>query len=302
MLGLYFGFQQAKITFSVRTLFKFIIPLSIIIISAEWLRNRLLQQEVVIRIKSKKLDLSPVMTYIAMVLIDLTIYTDIYDLTNIDDFLTVLGFVLFASLSCNLLYNYITARYGAKGIIIYRLITTLYLYVIPIVPDVYIFLRVFLRMISPYVIYVVLEKACNNTVLASYNQKKESIVSNAILLTIMILLVMLISCQFHFGLLVIGSHSMTGTLNKGDAVIFEKYTNQEIAIGQVIIFNNNGIQTIHRVIDIQLVNGNYRYTTQGDANTLADSDYITSDDIYGLVKLRIKYIGYPTLWVREWFS
>ena len=95
---------------------------------------------------------------------------------------------------------------------------------------------------------------------------------------------------------------MTGTINKGDAVVFEKYTNQEIKNGQVIIFNYNNIQTIHRVVEVQRINGEYRYYTQGDANKRKDEDYRTKEDIYALVDLKVKYIGYPTLWVRELFS
>ena len=76
-----------------------------------------------------------------MVLIDLLIYTEVYDLAKLDDFLTILGFVFFASLSCNLLYNYIANRNGVRGIIIFRLITVLFVYIIPIVPDVFIFLE-----------------------------------------------------------------------------------------------------------------------------------------------------------------
>ena len=95
---------------------------------------------------------------------------------------------------------------------------------------------------------------------------------------------------------------MTGTIDKGDAVIFEKYDNQEIQVGQVIIFDYNNIQTIHRVVDIQKVNDEYRYYTQGDANGRRDDDYRTTSDIYALVNLRVKNIGYPTLWVRDLFS
>ena len=95
---------------------------------------------------------------------------------------------------------------------------------------------------------------------------------------------------------------MTGTINMGDAVIFEKYNEQTIKKGQVIIFDYNGIETVHRVIEIKKVNGEYRYYTKGDANKIQDGGYILEDKIYGLVKLKIKYIGYPTLWLRKLFS
>ena len=133
-------------------------------------------------------------------------------------------------------------------------------------------------------------------------EKKKELFGNTFLIVISALLVMLISCQFKYGIIVVGSGSMTGTIDKGDAVIFEKYDNQEIQVGQVIIFEYNNIQTIHRVIDIQVVNGEYRYYTQGDANAKRDEEYRKTEDIYALVDLKVKYIGYPTLWVRDLFS
>jgi len=303
LMGLYFGFVKSKVILSVWSIFKFIIPLTIIIISTEIIRNIFLSQKLKINIKSKKIDISLIFTYILTVLVDLVIYTGIYNLHNLDDFLTALGFVLFAALSCNLLYNYISKRFGNKGIIIYRLITTLFIYIIPITPDVYLFFRTFLRMIYPYLIYLILEKLYTKVDFAiAYNDKKKEIVGNTILLILTVSIIMLISCQFKYGILVIGSKSMTGSINKGDAVIFESYENQEIKEGQIIIFDYNGIQTVHRVIEIKKVNGRLKYFTKGDANKNQDDGYITTKDIHGIVKLKVKYIGYPTIWIRNLFG
>ena len=303
LMGLEFGFVRPKILFSIKTIFNFILPLGTIIVASEWMRRIFLSHKVVLKYKSKQIDLSIVLTYIAMVLIDLLIYTEVYDLAKLDDFLTILGFVFFASLSCNLLYNYIANRNGVRGIIIFRLITVLFVYIIPIVPDVFIFFRAFLRLLYPFLIYLVLEKLYSkNDYTLGRNEKKKELFGNTFLIVISALLVMLISCQFRYGIIVVGSGSMTGTIDKGDAVIFEKYDNQEIQVGQVIIFDYNNIQTIHRVVDIQKVNGEYRYYTQGDANSRKDDDYRIAEDIYALVDLRVKYLGYPTLWVRELFS
>lgn len=303
LLGLYFGFLRSKITFSLNTIIKFIIPLGIIIISSECIRRLFLSHKLEFKIKETKIDFSTSFCYFAMVIIDVLIYTDVYDLFKLEGFLTLIGFVIFASISCNMLYNYIAKRYGVKGIIIYRLITILFIYVIPIKSDIYIFLRTFLRMLYPYIIYIILEKMFG---VNDYNKgriaKSNEIICNTVMIVLAALIVMLISCQFRYGIIVIGSGSMTGTLNKGDAVIFEKYTNQEIKKGQVIIFNYNNIQTIHRVIEIKKVNGEVRYYTKGDANESLDNDYRTDKDIHSLVYLRVKYIGYPTIWIKGLFE
>lgn len=238
-----------------------------------------------------------------MVLIDLIVYSRIYDITKLDEFLTVLGFIFFASISCNLLYNYISKRFGKRPIILFRLITSLYVYVIPIIPNVYIFFRTFLRMIYPYFIYLFLENTYSKSNFAvAYKDKKREMISTGILMIVLTSVIMLISCQFKYGILVIGSESMTGTLNKGDATIFVSYDKQKIKVGDVIVFKKNKMQIIHRVVDIKQINGRRVYYTQGDANKKRDDNYITDDQIIGISKLRIKYIGYPTLWVKDIFS
>ena len=172
----------------------------------------------------------------------------------------------------------------------------------PIVPDIYIFFQSFLRMIFPYGIYIMMEKLyAQSDKTIFYVERRRSILDNTIFFTLMVLFIMLISCQFYYGILVIGSRSMAGSINKGDAVVFEKYEGQSIPLGQVIIFEKDGMRTVHRVIDKAIVNGEKRYYTKGDANKKMDSSYITDDEIDGLVLFRIKYIGYPTLWVRELF-
>ena len=194
LMGLYFGFRYSKVLFSIKTLFKYIVPLIIIIISSE-----------VIRKKNIQINLSIIITYSIMILVDLIIYNGIYSLAKLDDFLIALGFVLFASISCNLLYNYISIRYGEKSIIIYKLITILYVYIIPIVPDVYIFLQSFLRMLYPYLIYILLEKNYSSyDFTISHNEKKNEIIKNTILVVTMSIFIMLISCQFNYGILVVG--------------------------------------------------------------------------------------------------
>ena len=301
--GLYFGYARSKVLLSLWSTYTFIIPISVIIISSEIIRKILLSQNAIINIRGHKINISIVLIFIAMVIIDLLLYTGIYDLTNIDDFLMAIGFVLFASISCNLLYNYLAIRFSPKAIITYRLITTLFLYIIPIIPEMHLFLRSFIRMIYPFIIFMVMEETYSKTNFAiAYKDKKRNIVFTTISLIVLSLLVMLISCRFKYGIIVIGSGSMTGTIDKGDAVLYERYDGANIKKGQVIIFNYGNIKTIHRIVEIRKVNGEIHYYTKGDANKSNDEGYITKNSIIGLVRYKIKYIGKPTLWFRDLFN
>ena len=230
-------------------------------------------------------------------------YTGTIDFSNLDSILTVIGYVLFSSIANNLLFNYISIRYDTKGIIIFRLVANLYTYIIPIIPDVFMFMMSFYKMLYAYLVYIAMDKLFSkNDFVISYSEKRRMFIGNTIIMIFTALLIMLVSCEFKYGLMVIGSESMTGTLDMGDAVIFEAYVGQEILNGQVIIFDYNNIKAVHRVIKIMNVNGVNRYYTKGDANKEQDDGYITEKDIHGLVKIRIKYIGYPTLMVRKLFE
>lgn len=297
--GLFSGFEISKIMLSFKTISTIIIPFIMIIFSSEVIRNIFLSQKVYFRNKN----ISNIFVFVSMVLIDLVLYINIYDLYNIEDFFEALGFILFASISCNFLYNYISSRFGITSIIIYRLITCLYIYIIPIVPDIYIFFNSFFRMVYPYLIYIILEnKYKENDYVISLGKKRKNIFLNMIIIIIITLTIMLVSCQFKYGILVVGSRSMENTINVGDSVVYKSYNGEKLVEGQVIVFNYNGIKTIHRIIDIKNFNGEYRIYTKGDSNSVMDYGYRTKSDVEGVVFLKVKYIGYPTLWVHKLFS
>ena len=90
-------------------------------------------------------------------------------------------------------------------------------------------------------------------------------------------------------------------LNKGDVAISERYEDQFIQEGQVIAFKQSKSVVIHRVVDIQVVNGITRYYTKGDANEDLDTGYVTDSQIVGLVHYKVPMLGFPTLWLRSLF-
>ena len=299
----FYSFTKQTIRFGFSTLIGYIIPLTVIIITSEIIRFTLLSQDGKIRIKNSSHDYSKALTLINMVLTDLIIYVNVYDISRLNDFLALIGFVAFASISSNLFYNYYSNRFGIKGVIIYRLITVLYIYIIPIIPNMYIYFRSFLRMVWPYIMFIILENTYGRTTFVEpYNARKKNITIVTVVIVFMMLFTMLISCQFRYGIIVVGSGSMTGTINKGDATIFRKYDNQSIHEGDIIIFYYGNAKIIHRVIEIKNVNGETRYYTKGDANPTDDPDYRLKNDIIGISRLNIKYIGIPTLWLNELFS
>ena len=94
---------------------------------------------------------------------------------------------------------------------------------------------------------------------------------------------------------------MSGSIEKGDVIVFKSKKNN-IKEGDVIVFKKEKIKVVHRVIAIKNVNNEFRYYTKGDANIMADEKYVTKSDLMGKVLIRIRYIGKPTLWLRQLFD
>jgi len=210
---------------------------------------------------------------------------------------------LFASIASNLLYNYISKMYGKKPNIIYRLLSTMYLYIIPITPDIHVFFLSFYRMAFPLIIYYIIESFYGEVEDAIQTRSKGLRIISASLFVVLIVYMGLISCLFKYGALVIGSGSMTGTIDKGDVIIFDRSIDAiEINKKDIIVFVKDNIKIVHRVIDKKETNGEYRFYTKGDYNKKADDGYITESELYGSVLFKIKKIGLPTIWLHEMFE
>ena len=292
LTGLRFGFYRTPVQSHYLT--KYIIPFLLAIPGAEVLRWVLLQQ--------KRKTVTAV-TYAAMVLLDCILYAS----TNmLDTFQRVLSFgslVLLPAVTGNLLYHYLSPKYGPLPNIVYRLVLALYPYIFSTAPGTPSAMLAFGRMVAPVLVLLFIHRIYEKRTFAVSRQKNLwHFLGGAVLLTAMALIIMLISCQFRYGLLVVGSESMTGAIDKGDAIIYESYTDQVISTGEVIVFRDGKTQYIHRVADVKYTDGELRYYTKGDINDTVDPGYVTRDELVGVVQLTVKHIGYPTIWLRELFQ
>ena len=292
-LGMYVGFAHSTTKLSIETILKYIVPITIIIIGEELLRNRLLVE------KAKK---SKILIIIIGTIIDISIYQGLYNLKNLEGFLAFIGLILFTSIANNIFYTYISDDYGPKPVITYKLITMLYPYIFPIVPQVYTYFRIFIRLLYPLIMYLYIDKYFDlDNYQLSKKENRRQIISTTIISAMMIIVICLVSCKFILGVLVIGSKSMSGSIEKGDVILY-KTEKKDIRDGDIIVFKRDNIRIVHRVISIKNINNEIRYYTKGDANKIKDEGYVTEKNLIGKVKYKIKYIGIPSLWIREKFE
>lgn len=299
LLGIKFGFYRNPYGLtSTKNFFKFFLPILAIIVCTELIRAVFIAQ-------GDKF--TTVFSYLFCVIAEMLIVSNLPTVTSFNRFIELVAGALFPALLSNLLYGYLSKRYGMLPNVFFRSIITLYAYTFRIVPSVSESLVSFFKLLIPIAIYLLIN--------ALFEKKRRYALGNrsriwrviscfliVCSLVIMIGAVMLVSNQFKYGALVIATESMTGELNKGDVVIFESYDKQTITEGQVIVFEKNGKMIVHRVVDIEIINGNARYYTKGDANEDMDADFITVHEIRGVAWKKIPVIGHPTLWMRSLFK
>lgn len=298
MSGLAFGFTKTGYGFRVSVIFSLVLPIAAIIAGSEIIRHTLCVQHG----KAGK-----VFAYFICLAADLLIQGSVTEVHSFVSFMDMVALRFFPGLLYNLLYNYLTVRYGFLPNIIYRAFTVWVFYLIPYGSAISDGIVSLVNLFLPILIYFFIDSLYERKKRYALGQKSLfrrtlSKILTAVAVIIMIGTVMLISNQFYYGALVIATDSMTGELNKGDVAIFEKYEDQFLREGQVIVFDQNGTMVVHRIADIKIINEVTRYYTKGDANDANDVGFRLKEDIVGLVNYKLPYIGFPTLWLRSLFA
>ena len=291
MSGFLFGFYKNPYFVKPKILLNTTLPLFIIIVGSEIIRYVLLSQ------KNKFVS---VISFMICLVLDILMFSSIPGIKSFNKLMDLVGLTLFPALSSNFFYHYISKNFGAIPNVVFRVILTLYIYFIPTaaaVPDA---LEACIKIVLPiFLLAFVSELYSKNKRFAVKKGKKLGVISTALAILIIVSSAMLISCQFRFGALVIATESMTGEINKGDMIIYERYDGQVIKEGQVIVFQDYKSRIVHRVVKIEHIGGEVRYYTKGDANEDWDSGYRLKSDIVGLTDIKLAYVGYPTLWLRD---
>ncbi len=296
LTGTRFGFLDNPYAASFGKSILYVLCVAASVVAMEIIRNVVVSQE-------DKLSL--VLITLSGIAADVLISTKSVTAVNFNGFVDLLALVLFPAVTANLFYNYVSKRYGVLPNILYRLPIVLYVYVITVLPRMPDSLLAFARLLIPILAYFFINMLYGKRkkrATAGRRWKWLAPVVFAVTSFFMISIAMLISCRFRFGVIVIATESMTGEINKGDAIVFESYDGDIILEGDVIVYDKEGARIVHRVVEIEKINGQTRYYTKGDANEYNDEGFITDANILGRVNFKITGIGYPTLWLRSIFT
>ena len=294
--GLRFGFVKTTVPFHFQSLTNRILPILLIITASEIIRCILLMQES---------NAVSALAFLCCLLADLAVIGGVRGISSASALMDTVGMTLLPAVTAGILCQFVSARHGALSPITYRASLALVSYLIPITPALPDALKSFVLLLLPLVLLLFLRalyEKKQRRALASPHAKRLGYIFTAIGILLGTGLILLISCRFRYGTLVIATGSMTGELNIGDAIVYERYDDQIIREGTVIVFEKSNSLVVHRVVEIERINGQNRYYTKGDANESRDLGYITDSNIKGITSFKLSYIGYPTLWLHRLFE
>lgn len=294
--GFFLGFNKSVATFSSNYITRIVLFNFVVIVSEEIIRYIIINKSI-----NSKLP----MILFTIIMCVLNIITEINGIILSDRELifVFISVTVLPVISREILCSYLTYNVGSMPSIIFKSVIVLYEFVFPIIPSLGNYLYSVLNIFLPYFIYYFSSK----TIAYAEKSKRYSVrVSNRIvyipILVALIIIIILVSGILKYKMIAIGSNSMHPVYDRGDAIIYEKIENvNNLKIGEIIVFREGDIVITHRISNIINRNGVINYKTKGDNNNSEDYFEVSPSDVLGVVEYRIQYIGYPTLWINEYF-
>lgn len=300
LFGLFIGFSKNVYNFDFISIVKNIVPVIILIFVSEILRY-------IINSKIKDSYLLLGLSLIVFSMIDITFTLNATNFGNFYTVLKVIGLFVLPSLGKNFLFTYLSVKVGFKPNMVYRYLMDIPKYILPIIPNFGAYVESIIYIAFPILVFIIIYNNLKkvdrkvNKIIKS-KKSKRTIITYYIIIPLLIITVALTSGYFKYQAIVVATGSMSPNINKGDVVVVKKLSDNEIRnlkIGDILVFNRENKIVVHRIYKIYSSGDEIFFKTKGDNNNAPDSYLIEIHEILGIVKLKVRYIGYPTVALYE---
>jgi signal peptidase I len=212
--------------------------------------------------------------------------------------------VLLPAIVMNLWLSYAALNGGLKGNLIYAVGINLFLFFMPILPNIPQILDAITIYCVTFIMFIVYDsiewKAKRKSgIEIEYKDRRRwewTIIPS----------VFLIGCIL-FGLgvfpiipVAVASNSMSDEFKRGDIIYVRRINPDDIEVGDIVQYTHGGISIVHRVVEIRYDTTQGRYFVfKGDENPLPDMWPVFDNQIVGRVRYKTPFIGWPSLLFRE---
>ena len=293
--GLFVTFGKNPYSRTLKGIFLNIWSMGSVIIAREYIRYRLINN-----VYNKDKKIMAIIVTILFILIDYRIWV-LFQETNITAYFVFLEIFkeLLPIISLNALYSYLAINNNYIASIIYELVTNLFLWLSPILPNAPWIMYSIINSIIPFVLILYIRYEKNK--LDKFKSREKILNSdprNIIPLVIIIILVLWFALGvFPIKPVAIASGSMEDTIYVGDVVIVKKCDGNDVNVGDIIEYQMDGFTIVHRIVEKYQTKGKFYFRTKGDNNAQPDTEMVSEDQLIGKVVYKVRYIGYPAIWM-----
>lgn len=205
------------------------------------------------------------------------------------------------------LYTYLTVKTSYISTLIFRINIRLMTLLSPFFPNLDWFINSSFNILFPIIIYLIYKYVFIKQK-EDVRRKRQNIyykLSYIITIIILILLICFMVGAFKYEPITILSNSMSQIFSKGDVVIYKKINTDEIEnlpINSIIIYTKQDKNIAHRIINKIKKDNNVLFEKKGDNNKESDLELVKIEQVKGVYVFNIKYIGYPSVWLYDYFN
>ena len=205
------------------------------------------------------------------------------------------------SLIKNALFSYLAIYSDYIPAVIYELLLDLLLWLPPILPNSPWVLESIMDTLFPLILLFYCRYEIASKQRFSLN-KMNSVMDPKGLIPLAIGIVLVV--WFALGIFPIkpvgvATGSMEPVLHVGDMIGIKEAGINDVVVGDIIQYKRKGYTVIHRIVEIQQVDGQFLIITKGDNNQDVDLEPVTKEQLVGKMAFRIPYLALPTIWLNS---
>ena len=295
-LGLIFGYSYSIYNKDLLSLLKNIYMLITPIILEEYIRNKLV-------IYTKNSIANRIAISLIFSLLNINIVSLYNNITPLSVGFKYVSELIIPTFFGSFIFTYTSESIGVKANIIYRSFLSLIPVILPIVPNLPWIVNSALKIIlfaTTYFNISSFDMKFDRRERRTYLYKRST--RDSICLAISFIFILFILKFFNYYPVAVLSDSMKPLFSRGYTVIVKKINKNDldsIKECDIIYYKKDNKYIIHRIKEIKYLDGRKVYITKGDNNKTEDSFLVYDEEIKGIVKLEIPYIGFPAVWFNE---
>ena len=267
-----------------------LIPYVLYIILRELLRYNMLQ-------KSEKSKILIGLSILFFIILDLSYCSTL--ILNNTEFSTAiyLFMILLPLISTNISLSYLSVKSGYIPVIYYAAIMSIYQYLVPVIPNTALAATTAINFTVPILLWVHMDSYYDREKYRE-NNKRNNMINLSILVFPMVIILMMMyftTGLFRYESIAVGTSSMEPIIYKGDIVIVDKkMATKKIEIGEIIAYKKGNVVMIQKITKRVKEEETYYYYVEED-----EPSPIPEQDVIGTIHFKIKYLGWPSIWLEE---